>query len=83
MPAMVHKGEAIIPAQFNPWNPGATRPMGGDNAAVVAAIDRLELRMARIEANTAGTASNTAPLPQLGRQFDQVAGSGRVLTKVT
>lgn len=78
MNARVHKGEAIIPAQFNPWNPGATRPMGGDNAAVVSAIDRLEARLARIEASSAGTASNTASTPQMAREFSQWSNGGNV-----
>lgn len=29
MIAKVHKNEAVIPAEFNPWNPTASNPLGG------------------------------------------------------
>lgn len=28
--AMIHKGEAVIPAKNNPWNPNASEPYGGN-----------------------------------------------------
>jgi TP901 family phage tail tape measure protein len=30
MLAQVHKNEAVIPAEFNPWNPTASNPLGGE-----------------------------------------------------
>jgi len=34
MIAKVHKNEAVIPAEFNPWNPTASKPLMGDNVVV-------------------------------------------------
>ncbi|GKT18548.1 hypothetical protein AVHY2522_19220 [Acidovorax sp. SUPP2522] len=44
MQARIHKDEAILPARFNPFNPGADLPwgMGSDNSAVVSALQGLQ-----------------------------------------
>jgi len=43
MSARIHKDEAILPARFNPFNPGASTPWGtSSNADVVAAIASLQ-----------------------------------------
>ncbi|GKS87145.1 hypothetical protein AVMA1855_23355 [Acidovorax sp. SUPP1855] len=43
MPARIHKDELVLPARFNPFNPGASTPWGtGSNADVVAAIASLQ-----------------------------------------
>jgi len=33
--ALIHKGEAVIPAHQNPYNPSATNPMGGNTTIVL------------------------------------------------
>lgn len=33
--ALIHKGEAVIPAHENPYNPSATNPMGGNTTIVL------------------------------------------------
>ena len=47
MDARIHQGELIVPAKFNPFNPGAATPWGkggtgGSSAEVVAAIQALQ-----------------------------------------
>jgi hypothetical protein len=42
MTARIHADEAVVPAAFNPFNPGARiSGSGGDNSALEAAVDRL------------------------------------------
>jgi len=50
MLAQIHEGEAIIPKAYNP-------AAGNGNADLVAAINRLEARLAAIEASNAATAT--------------------------
>ena len=59
MTARIHEGEAILPAQFNPFNPGA-QTFGGNSDEVVVELRALNERLARIEAATAATAGHTA-----------------------
>ena len=33
--ALIHRGEAVIPAHQNPYNPSATNPMGGNTTIVL------------------------------------------------
>lgn len=79
MPAMVHKGEAIIPERFNPFNPHATQPFGGaGQEEVVAELRTMNARLERLEAVAAGTENNTRGMPQLGREFSQWSNGGNV-----
>ena len=57
MLARIHKDEAVVPAAYNPYNPGASAP---GNSEVVAELRKLNERMARIEASSNATAGHTA-----------------------
>lgn len=57
MLALIHKDEAVVPAAYNPYNPGAHAP---GNAEVVAELRKLNERIARIEASSNATACHTA-----------------------
>ena len=52
MDARIHQDELIVPAKFNPFNPGATSPWGASNASgnsdVVAAIGALQEQHYRV-----------------------------------
>jgi hypothetical protein len=59
MPAMIHEDEAVIPARFNPFNPGAQSPLSGGNGKLESLVEaltrqngRLEKRLESIESNT-------------------------------
>ena len=72
MTARIHEGEAVLPARFNPFNPGAQQ-WGGGNAELVAEVRALRAELAQLRASSAATASNTA---QMADQFDNVSGGG-------
>lgn len=62
MTAEIHKDEAIVPAVFNPFNPGAMTAgagAGSDTRELLAEIRSLNARMERIEAHMANTSKNT------------------------
>ncbi|CAN7492053.1 phage tail length tape measure family protein [Acidovorax sp. LjRoot74] len=80
MLAYIHEGEAVVPKAYNPAAGGS----GSDgNAELVAELRALREAVAALQAAANETAGNTRLMPQMGRQFDQVAGTGRVLTRTT
>jgi len=78
MTARIHKDEAILPAAFNPFNPGAQR-FGGGDSALVDELRALRKEFAELRAISAVTASNTAPLPVMADQFDSVTEGGNAM----
>ncbi|WP_313082538.1 phage tail length tape measure family protein [Pulveribacter sp.] len=74
--AVVHEGEAIVPKPFNPWAGG--QGMGG-NAELVAEVRALRQEVAELRSAAAATASNTAGLPTLVDQFDNVTEGGNAM----
>lgn len=78
MVAKIHKDEAIIPAAFNPFNPGAQR-YGGSDSALVDELRALRKEVAELRLISAVTASNTAPLPVMADQFDSVTEGGNAM----
>jgi hypothetical protein len=77
MLARVHEGEAIVPAHYNPYNPGA-QAYGNDE--VVAQLRQLNERMARIEASNAATAGHTAATD---RKLARVIKNDAITTEAT
>ena len=77
MLARVHEGEAIVPAHYNPYNPGA-QAYGNDE--VVAELRLLNERMARIEASNAATAGHTAATD---RKLARVIKNDAITTEAT
>ncbi len=78
MVAQIHKDEAIVPAAFNPFNPGAQR-FGGGDSALVDELRALRKEVAELRLISAVTASNTAPLPVMADQFDSVTEGGNAM----
>ena len=73
MLAVVHKGEQIVPAAYNPMlNPG----VGGGNAELVAEVRALREAVEVLQQAASATASNTSGMPQMVEQIDTVAGNG-------
>lgn len=63
MTARIHADEAVIPARFNPFNPGAQAPMGGlgNTARLESLVSQLLERIASLEATAAqGAAAQQA-----------------------
>jgi len=78
MLAYIHEGEAVVPKAYNPAAGGGG---AGGNAELVAEVRALREAVAALQAAADETAGNTRLMPQMGRQFDQVAGTGRVITR--
>lgn len=78
MVARIHKDEAIIPAAYNPFNPGAQR-FGGSDSALVEELRALRKEVAELRLISAVTASNTAQLPVMADQFDSVTEGGNAM----
>ncbi len=78
MVAQIHKDEAIVPAAYNPFNPGAQR-FGGGESALVEELRALRKEVAELRTISAVTASNTAPLPVMADQFDSVTEGGNAM----
>lgn len=70
--------EATGPARI--WNQQQLADaMGGGSSDVVAELRALRAEMAALSAAAAATASNTAPMPLMAQQFDDVTGGGNAL----
>lgn len=78
MTARIHKDEAVLPARFNPFNPGSQQ-WGGGNAELVAEVRALREEVALLRAAAKTTADNTNGLPQLVDQFDNVTSGGNAM----
>jgi len=54
MTARIHEGEAIVPKQFNPFNPNANSSMSGGNSEMVQELRELkgEVQLLRVEARS-------------------------------
>lgn len=79
-PAIVHKGERIIPAADNRALMAALDRSGqGVDGAVLAELQALRAEVAALRAAGERTADNTAPLPGMADQFDQVTEGGNVV----
>lgn len=77
MLAHIHEGEAIVPKAFNPWAGG--QGMQGGNAELIAEVRALREEVAQLKSINAATASNTAGLPQMVEQFDNVTEGGNAI----
>lgn len=69
MRAQIHADEAVIPARYNPFNPGAQSPWGSSNAQVADAIQKLTTQHYDIGRETLAT------LKEVGttlRKFDGI-----------
>lgn len=75
MLAVVHKGEQIVPAAYNPMlNPG----MGGDgNAELAAAVNRLAEQNAVLTERLNAIESNTRPMAKMAQQIDTYTNGGQ------
>ncbi len=79
-PAIVHKGERIIPAADNRALMSALQNgAGGANAELVNEIRALRAEVASLRAAAAETADNTRNLPQMVDQFDNVTEGGNAI----
>ncbi|MBP6650824.1 MAG: phage tail length tape measure family protein [Xylophilus sp.] len=76
--AYIHKGEAVVPAAFNPFNPNASRPMSSDNAELVVELRALRAELQAIRAATTATAGFTAGTD---RQLRRVIRSDAITTE--
>ena len=74
--AMLHEGEAVVPKQYNPYNPNAA---GNSNSDTAAALRALADRLDKIEVNTRATAGHTAGTD---RKLARVIPNNAVLTQV-
>ncbi|SFB74024.1 tape measure domain-containing protein [Polaromonas sp. OV174] len=73
----LHKGEAVIPQPYNPSaNPGVG---GGGTARLEALIEKLTAKVEQLEGAARATANNTAGLPQMVDQFDNVTAGGNAM----
>ena len=80
MVAQIHKGERIIPEADNRALIAAVNGGGqGDSGALVSAINRLTEQNEALEKRLAAIEGNTAGMPQLSRQFNDVTNGGTVL----
>lgn len=71
MIAQVHKGEAIIPAKFNPWNGGE---LVNDNSVLIAEIKALREEVVLLRSEARATATHTAKTAKiLDRNTEQDA----------
>ena len=71
MTARIHEGEAIVPKQFNPFNPNAQQ--SGDNSRLEALIDGLTREVIGLRAEAQATASHTN---KTARLLDRAMPSG-------
>lgn len=75
MDARIHQNELIVPARFNPFNPGASTPLGGgSNADVVAAIATIREQQYRIGRQVL---EHLNTLETLARKADQIGLKNR------
>jgi hypothetical protein len=77
-PAYLHKGEMVVPAAFNPFNPDAARPMSSDDAVVVAELRSLN---ARTEQNEALLRAIAGHLASTDRKWARVIKSDAITTE--
>ena len=75
--AMLHEGEAVVPADYNPYNPNATQ-VGANNSEMTATLRALGDRLDKIEANTRATAGHTAGTD---RKLTRVISGNAVITQ--
>ena len=76
--AELHKGERVLTAaEAKVYTP----PESTTQAELVAEIRALRAQVAALEKSASKTASNTAKLPQMAEQFDDVADGGFVRTR--
>ncbi|AVS91392.1 hypothetical protein C8246_05780 [Paracidovorax avenae] len=79
-PAIVHKGERIIPAADNRALMAALDRSGqGVDGAVLAELQALRAVVSEMLAAGKRTADNTAPLPGMAEQIEQVTEGGNVM----
>ncbi|MCO5355056.1 tape measure protein [Acidovorax kalamii] len=75
MLAVVHKGEQIIPAAYNPMlNPGSA---GDGNADLAAAVNRLAEQNALLTERLNAIEGNTRPMPKMAQQIDTYTNGGQ------
>ncbi|MBF9263939.1 phage tail length tape measure family protein [Acidovorax cattleyae] len=79
-PAIVHKGERIIPAADNRALMAALDRSGqGVDGAVLAELQALRAEVAALRAAGERTADNTTRLPAMAEQFEDVTGGGNAM----
>ncbi len=81
MTARIHKGEAVIPERFNPFNPGAQlgqAQQGSGTAELVAEIRALRAEVAALRAAGERTARSTADLLEITDQKSEGGNADRV-----
>ncbi|WP_053845528.1 hypothetical protein [Paracidovorax avenae] len=79
-PAIVHKGERIIPAADNRALMAALDRTGqGVDGAVLAELQALRAEVAALRAAGERTADNTAQMPAMAEQIEQVTEGGNVM----
>ncbi len=79
-PAIVHKGERIIPAADNRALMAALDRGGqGVDGAVLAELQALRAEVAALRAAGERTADNTTRLPTMAEQFEDVTGGGNAI----
>ena len=76
MLAQIHEGEAVVPAQFNPFNP---RAANSNNDELVAELRALRAEVADLKASNKAIAGHTAATH---RQLVRIAPNDRVQTEV-
>ena len=74
--AMLHEGEAVVPKQYNPYNPNAA---GNSNSDTAAALRAMADRLDRIEANTRAAAGHAAATD---RKLARVIPGNALITEV-
>ena len=77
MLAQIHEGEAVVPAQFNPFNPRAANSANNDE--LVAELRALRAEVADLKASNKAIAGHTAATH---RQLVRIAPNDRVQTEV-
>lgn len=80
MLAMVHEGERIVPAADNRALMAAIG--GSDNGELVAEVRELRKQVSALQSRAEQTVRNTAGLPQLVEQFDNVTDGGNAMREV-
>ena len=74
MTANIHKGEAVIPAAFNPYNPDAKN--SNKDEEIVAELRALRQELAELKSASKSTATSTS---KLAAQFDTATEGGRAI----
>lgn len=78
MTARIHKGEAVIPERFNPFNPGAQFGGGSNNARLEALVERMTAVLERVQTLVSEGNRSTAQLLEITDQKSEGGNADRV-----